>query len=218
MANETRDGAGEAFRLLPSVEEVLQTGAVRAIGERAPRGLLLGLVREVIDGLRDKIRAGELDAVELQVILDGGAIAAGVELRLGADARRGLHRAINATGVVLHTGLGRAPVHPEAAEAARVAAGSYGVLEVDRDSGERNQRDDRLSELLVRLTGAEAGICVNNNAAAVLLTLNTFAAGKETVVSRGELVEIGGSFRVPSVMERAGVTLREVGTTNRTSM
>jgi L-seryl-tRNA(Ser) seleniumtransferase len=218
MARETRDGAGEAFRLLPSVDEVLLTDEARALAERAPRELLLELVRAVLDELRAEIKAGRLDATGLEARLAEGGVAAAVAERLARDARKGFHRALNATGVVLHTGLGRAPVHPEAAEAMRVAAGSYGVLEVARDSGQRNQRDDRLSELLVRLTGAEAGICVNNNAAAVLLTLNTFSAGKETIVSRGELVEIGGSFRVPSVMERAGVSLREVGTTNRTRM
>jgi L-seryl-tRNA(Ser) seleniumtransferase len=218
MARETRDGAGEAFRLLPAVEEVLQTDEVRALAERAPRGLLLELVRQVIEAWRAEIKAGGLDAAGLAARLAAGGVAAAVDERLARDARKGFQRAVNATGVVLHTGLGRAPVHPEAAEAMRVAAGSYGVLEVARDSGQRNQRDDRLSELLVRLTGAEAGIGVNNNAAAVLLVLNTFSSCKETIVSRGELVEIGGSFRVPSVMERAGVTLREVGTTNRTRM
>jgi L-seryl-tRNA(Ser) seleniumtransferase len=127
-----------------------------------------------------------------------------------------VRRAINVSGVVLNTGLGRAPVHPEAAQAMAAAARSFCVLEVDRFTGKRNQRDERLSELLVRLTGAEAGIAVNNCAAAVLLTLQTFAGGRSALVSRGELVEIGGSFRMPAVMERAGVRLVEVGTTNRT--
>ncbi len=216
MARDTETGAGEALRLLPSVEEVLRTDELGVLAGRAPRALLLELVRAAIDGLRGEIRAGALDAAGLEARLASGAVATDVERRLAREARRGFHRAINATGVVLHTGLGRAPVHPEAAAAMCAAAASYGVLEVDRESGARNRRDDRLSELLVRLTGAEAGIAVNNNAAAVLLALNTFSAGKETIVSRGELVEIGGSFRIPSVMERAGVRLREVGTTNRT--
>jgi L-seryl-tRNA(Ser) seleniumtransferase len=125
---------------------------------------------------------------------------------------------VNATGVVLHTGLGRAPLHPEAAEAVAAAARGYGVLELDRWSGERNRRDERASVLLARLTGCEAAVAVNNNAAAVLLVLNTFAHGRETLVSRGELVEIGGSFRMPDVMERAGTKLVEVGTTNRTRL
>ena len=125
-------------------------------------------------------------------------------------------RCVNATGVVLNTGLGRAPVHPEVAEVMAVAARSYDVLEVDRATNERNQRDDYLGDLLARMTGAEAGIGVNNCAGAVLLLFNTFAGGREAIVSRGELVEIGGSFRVPDVMARASASLVEVGTTNRT--
>ena len=129
---------------------------------------------------------------------------------------RGVVRAVNATGVVMHTGMGRSPIHAEVAEAMGRAAGGYCVLEVDRFTGQRNQRDDRLSELLRRLTGAEAGIAVNNNAAAAFLTMHAFAFGREAIVSRGELVEIGGSFRVPDVMKAANVTLVEVGATNRT--
>ncbi len=139
--------------------------------------------------------------------------------RLAREARAGLTRAVNATGVVLHTGLGRAPLHPEAAEAMRAAAEGYCVLELDRESGERGERDSHVGELCARLCGAEAAIAVNNNAAATYLVLSTFAwGGREVVVSRGELVEIGGSFRMPEVMQRAGVTLREVGTTNRTRL
>jgi L-seryl-tRNA(Ser) seleniumtransferase len=132
------------------------------------------------------------------------------------EERSGLARAVNATGVVLHTGLGRAPVHPEVAARMAEAARSYVTLEIDRATGQRGRRDDRLSTLAARLTGAEAAICVNNNAAAVVLVLSTFASGRAAVVSRGELVEIGGSFRIPDVMARAGARLCEVGTTNRT--
>jgi L-seryl-tRNA(Ser) seleniumtransferase len=139
-----------------------------------------------------------------------------VKGRVEREQKGGLVQVVNAAGVVLHTGLGRAPIHPEAARAMEVAARSYGTLEVDRFSGRRNQRDERLGELLARMTGAEDGIVVNNNAAAVLLMLSTFAAGKETVVSRGELVEIGGSFRIPDVMVRANTKMVECGTTNRT--
>ena len=125
-------------------------------------------------------------------------------------------RVVNATGVVLHTGLGRAPVHREVAAKMAEAAGYFCTLEIDRESGQRGQRDGYLGELLARLTGAETGIAVNNCAGAVLLTLQAYASGKQAVVSRGELVEIGGSFRIPSVMTSAGVELVEVGTTNRT--
>jgi L-seryl-tRNA(Ser) seleniumtransferase len=209
-----------AFRWLPAVEEALRMEPVQALEPRVPRELLVQFVREVLDAWRAEVRAGELDAAGLERRLGSGDFARAVGERVAREERSGLVGVVNATGVVLHTGLGRAPVHPEAAAAMAAAAGGYGVLEVDRETGERGQRDDRLSELLVRLTGAEAGICVNNNAAAVLLTLSTFGSGdtREVVVSRGELVEIGGSFRLPAVMERAGSRLREVGTTNRTRM
>ena len=173
-------------------------------------------MQETLESWRAEIKAGRLTADELAGQLAGDGLERALRLRFERDAGSGLRRAVNAAGVVLHTGLGRAPVHPEAARAMAAAAGGYCVLEVDRWSGQRNERDGRLSELLSRLTGAEAGIAVNNNAAAVLLTLNAFAARRATVVSRGELVEIGGSFRMPDVMERANTRLVEVGTTNRT--
>lgn len=208
--------APNAYRLLPSVEEVLSRPEVKRLEARARRELLVGFVGEVLAAWRAEIGSGALDAAALEKRLVEG----GLERALAAKVRReegaGLVRVVNATGVVLHTGLGRASVHPEAAAAMQRAAEGYCTLEVERWSGERNQRDDRLAELLKRLTGAEAAIAVNNNAAAVLLLLNCFGAGKETIVSRGELVEIGGSFRMPDVMERASTKLREVGTTNRT--
>jgi L-seryl-tRNA(Ser) seleniumtransferase len=214
---ERASEAAAAFRLLPSVEEVLQDA--RGAAASVPRALLIELVRAVLDDWREEIKAGKLGAAEIEARLAAGDLWAEVAERLAAEGRRGIVRVVNATGVVLHTGLGRAPVHPEVAAAMAAAASAYCVLEVDRESGERNERDLRLSELVVRATGAEAAIAVNNNAAAVLLALNTFAGGgREVIVSRGELVEIGGSFRVPDVMERAGARLREVGTTNRTRM
>ena len=220
-----RAGPEASFRRLPSVEEVLrgpELGELLAgsgAAASARRALATELVRAVLDGWRAEIRTGRLDGPGIERRLAEGALAAEVRARLEADDRRGWQRVVNATGVVLHTGLGRAPVHPEVAAAMAEAAGSYGVLEVDRDTGARNERDGRLSELVARLTGAEAAIAVNNNAAAVLLALNTYASdGGEVIVSRGELVEIGGSFRVPDVMARAGAVLREVGTTNRTRM
>jgi L-seryl-tRNA(Ser) seleniumtransferase len=205
-----------AFRLLPGVDEVLRMARVAQLAARTGRDELTGLVRRTLEGLRREIAEGNVDATALAERLGTDELAARVEALFLADRKKGVVPAINATGVVLHTGLGRAPVHPEvAAEMARISGG-FCVLEVDRASGKRNRRDDRLSELLARLTGCEAAIAVNNNAAAVFLCLNTFATGGECIVSRGELVEIGGSFRVPDVMTRAGVRLREVGTTNRT--
>ena len=205
-----------AFRLLPGVDEALRIARVARLAARTGRGELTELVRRALDGLREEVSEGRLDASGLAERLGADELATRVEALFTAERKRGVQRVINATGVVLHTGLGRAPVHPEvAARMAQVASG-YCVLEVERASGQRNQRDDQLSRLLARLTGCEAAIAVNNNAAAVFLCLQTFASGGEAIVSRGELVEIGGSFRVPDVMTRAGVTLREVGTTNRT--
>ncbi len=215
MSSESEDPKS-VYRLLPSVDEVLRDAALTALSQEVGHGLLRACVQEVIDCWRGEVASGKLTVEELT-----GRVASGTAAREAAglvelDRARGLVSVVNATGVVLHTGLGRAPVHREAAAAMARVAQSFCVLEVDRFSGERNRRDERLSELLTRLTGAEAAIAVNNNAAAVFLCLSTFAAGKQAIVSRGELVEIGGSFRVPDVMAQAGARLVEVGTTNRT--
>jgi len=204
------------YRLLPAVEEVLAAAGARGLAGRVSRELLVGFVNRVLAGWRAEIATGALDAAGLEGRLARGELLRDLERCVEQEQRSGLVRVINATGVVLHTGLGRASVHPEVARAMQAAAQGYCTLEVERASGERSQRDQRLGELAARLTGAEAGIAVNNNAAAVLLILNTFGAGKETLLSRGELVEIGGSFRMPDVMERASTRLVEVGTTNRT--
>jgi L-seryl-tRNA(Ser) seleniumtransferase len=213
-----RKDTANPYRLLPSVEEVLGRPAVAAHAERLPRELVAAFVGDVLAAWRAAIAEGELDAAGVEERLARGDLERSVAARVEGERRGGLVRVINATGVVLHTGLGRASVHPDVAAAMARAAQGYCTLEVDRASGERNQRDGRLGQLLARLSGAEAGIAVNNNAAAVLLILNTFGSGKETILSRGELVEIGGSFRMPDVMERAGTQLVEVGTTNRTRL
>lgn len=210
--------AAVAFRQLPSVESLLLSEEVIGMGGGLTREVLAELVRATVDAWRGRIAREGLEAPAVRERIGRGELLADLERAVRVERGRGLRPAINATGVVLHTGLGRAPVHPEAAAAMAEAAGAYCVLEVDRFSGERNQRDDRLGVLLRRATGAQEGIAVNNCAAAVMLALNTFGAGREVIVSRGELVEIGGSFRMPDVMERAGVSLREVGTTNRTRL
>ncbi|MDF1798989.1 MAG: L-seryl-tRNA(Sec) selenium transferase [Planctomycetota bacterium] len=208
------------FRLLPQVDEVLARPVVTPFVERVGRDLCRGFVQDVLADWRGEISAGLLDAdgvtARLEGSLEPGGLVECLRVKVDEEAGRGVVKAVNVAGVVLHTGLGRAPVHPEAAAAMATAAGSYCVLEVDRFSGQRNRRDDRLSKLLQRLTGCEAAIAVNNNAAACVLALSTFAKGKETIVSRGELVEIGGSFRMPDVMEQAGTKLVGVGATNRT--
>jgi L-seryl-tRNA(Ser) seleniumtransferase len=207
----------DAFRRLPAVEELLLDPRLNDLEPHTSRELLLEHVRAALEVWRGLIKQGKLAPEEIESKLAAGELVNAILARLARETRRGVLSAVNATGVVLHTGLGRAPVHPEAAQAMAAVAGSYCILEVERESGERNQRDDYLSDLLSRATGAEAGIGVNNCAAAVLLALQTFAGGgRDVLVSRGELVEIGGSFRMPSVMERAGVRLVEVGTTNRT--
>jgi L-seryl-tRNA(Ser) seleniumtransferase len=208
----------QAFRLLPQIDEVLRDSRVAALFPKVGRELVATFAAEAIEAWRAEVRAGRLSADEIGKRLARGDLASFVEALVRREQGQGVRRAINATGVVLNTGLGRAPVHAEVAEAMAQAARSYCVLEIDRWTGERNERDQRLSELLGRLTGAEAAIAVNNNAGAVLLIFQTFAGGRQAILSRGELVEIGGSFRVPDVMARAGAALVEVGTTNRTRL
>lgn len=204
------------YRLLPSVEAALRSPEVVALEPPVGRELLQAFVAAELEAWRRAIQAGELDAAGVAERVERGALAAAVAGRVAEEAGRGVVPAINVSGVVLNTGLGRAPMHPEVAARMAAVAQGYCVLEVDRFSGKRNQRDERLSELLQRLTGAEAGIAVNNNAAAAMLVMHTFAFGREAIVSRGELVEIGGSFRVPDVMRSANAKLVEVGATNRT--
>jgi L-seryl-tRNA(Ser) seleniumtransferase len=206
------------FRALPSVDELLGDPRVRATCDGMPRELAAGFVQEVLSNWRERIRGERWSADEVERRIQADALHAAVELRATRERRAGLRRAINASGVVLNTGLGRAPLHGAAAARMAEVASGYSVLEVDRESGQRNQRDDRISALCARLFGCEAAIAVNNNAAAVTLVLAALARGREVVLSRGELVEIGGAFRMPAVMEMAGCLLREVGTTNRTRL
>ena len=195
------------LRALPAIDEILGRPAIRALLETHPRAAVVRAARAAVEVRRRALLAGGGDpAVE-----DGAVTAA-----LAREARRGLRPVINATGVVLHTNLGRAPLAPEAQEARLEVARGYSNLELDLESGERGSRYAPVAPLLAGLCGAEAALVVNNNAAAVLLVLAALAAGKECIVSRGELVEIGGGFRIPDVMRMAGVKLVEVGTTNKT--
>ena len=161
----------------------------------------------VVDGWRDDIRAGALGAADLEECLAQGGLESALASRLAADEASGVRPAINATGVVLHTGLGRAPIHPEVAERMRAVAEGYCVLEIETSTGERGRRDAELASLCRKLLGCEEAIAVNNNAGAAFLMVHGFAAGRETIVSRGELVEIGGSFRVPKILEAANIVL-----------
>jgi L-seryl-tRNA(Ser) seleniumtransferase len=190
---------------LPSVDRVLQ--AASHLIEEHGRTLVLDAVREALAAHR---RAGEPAPV--------ADIVAGAEKALAALTRKSQRRVFNLTGTVLHTNLGRAPLPEEAIEAAAEAMRSPTTLEYELETGRRGERDDHIAPWLVRLTGAEAALAVNNNAGALVLALNALASGRETLVSRGELIEIGGAFRLPDIMARAGTRLREVGTTNRTHL
>ncbi|MBX5476708.1 MAG: L-seryl-tRNA(Sec) selenium transferase [Clostridia bacterium] len=202
------------LRDLPAVHDLLAHPAVAAWADRIAAPVRTRLAQALVGEWRERLRSGE------EVVLPAGAsfrdvLGQALAARLESLWRGRLRRVINATGVVLHTNLGRAPL-PEAALEAVAALRGYWNLEFDLEEGERGDRSDLVADLLRVLTGAEACLVVNNNAAAVLLLLAAVASGREVVVSRGELVEIGGSFRVPEVMAASGAILREVGTTNRT--
>jgi len=206
-----RGRSAGSLRELPSVESLLATPALRAALVRAPRPLVLTETRAAVQGHRDALRRGRI-----QTPPSVEAIAAEAARRVEEAIRPSLRPVLNATGVILHTNLGRAPLAEEAVLAVLSAARHYTNVELTLDTGSRGSRMAHLEPLLRELLGAPAALVVNNNAAAMLLALNTVASGKEAVVSRGQLVEIGGSFRIPEILERAGATLREVGTTNKT--
>ncbi len=199
-------------RGIPSVDALLASSEFESILKEFPRQLVVRVTRMVIEEIRNSLLAGEED-----IDPDGLAYyARTVLIRLGQETMPSLRGVINATGVVLHTNLGRAPLAEVAADAMAAAARSYSNLEYDVELGKRGSRYDHCVKLLQELTGAEDAIVVNNNAAALVLVLNTAARGKGVAVSRGELVEIGGGFRIPEILERAGAFLIEVGSTNRT--
>lgn len=196
------------LRRLPSVDRLVTALLARGRSLALPRPVLTEVAREVLDEHRQAIRLGTLKGADPDQILKT------IEARAERLARPSLCRVLNATGVLLHTNLGRAPLAQEAQEAVLQASGAC-ALELDLGTGRRGSRQDHVASLLRRLTGAEAALVVNNNAAAVMLVLAALAAGREVVIARSEQVEIGGSFRMPDVMRAAGVTLVEVGTTNR---
>src|SRR5271166_4934280 len=206
------------FRLLPSIDELLHNPQLEALSQREGRAATLEFARAALEQLRTEIAAGKLDEEQIKAGLD--RLPRDVEERLKHSLSYSLRPVINATGVILHTNLGRAPLSRAALERAVEVAQGYSNLEFDLSTGERGQRDVHVDRLFAKLLGTPerdvSTIVVNNNAAAVLLALNSLAEGGEVVVSRGELVEIGGSFRIPDVMAKSGAILREVGTTNRT--
>ena len=203
----------DLLRAIPKIDEVLQNERLFFFMENTPRAVVVDTVREVIDNLREEILSGKLEAAlsidELIVRIHG---------RMILKSRKNLRRVINATGVILHTNLGRANLSKRAINAVCDVAGSYSNLEYDLKKGARGSRYEHVEGLINKILGTEAAMVVNNNAAATMLCLSAMAKGKEVIVSRGELVEIGGSFRIPDIMEESGAILREVGTTNKTRL
>jgi L-seryl-tRNA(Ser) seleniumtransferase len=201
-----------ALRALPSVDEILKADAALLAVAKFGRPAAVAAIRQRLNATREALRAGKTVSNESRTIADTALVD------LLAAARSNLRPVFNLTGTVLHTNLGRAVLAAPAIEAAVAAMRSAVALEFELESGKRGERDDHVRELLRELSGAEDATVVNNNAAAVLLVLNTLGKGKDAVVSRGELIEIGGAFRMPDIMARAGARLKEVGTTNRTHL
>jgi L-seryl-tRNA(Ser) seleniumtransferase len=204
----------EFLRQLPSVDQVLGADSLVELSARYRRDALADLVRDVLDHWRTLLRTGDVVASRAELV---EAICNDVIERCSVWEEPSMRTVINATGVVLHTGLGRAPLSQSARQALGDTAG-YTNIEYDLLGGRRGERTAHVEELLCQLCGAEAVAIVNNNAAAVLLALSALARGRNVLVSRGQLVEIGGSFRIPDVIESSGAHIREVGTTNRTHL
>jgi len=202
--------------MIPKVDEVLEDERIKSLLNQIPRKLVLDSIREEIDSLRNDIRENKLDEEEVlrrnQILIDL------VLKRANKKNFYKLRRVVNGTGIILHTNLGRALINREVMENVVDIVTNYSNLEFDIEKGERGSRYSHIKDILTEITGAEDAMVVNNNAAAVLLVLSTMAKGKEVIVSRGELIEIGGSFRIPDVMEQSGATLKAVGTTNKTHL
>jgi L-seryl-tRNA(Ser) seleniumtransferase len=203
---------------IPNVDHILSKPEMVQLRTRYPKGIILEAVRRGLDHLRQTIINARDPAKLDQSIFSFERLLPRFVEEIGNQVNPSLRRVINATGVVIHTNLGRSLLHEDAVTHIAGVSRHYSNLEFDLAQGRRGSRYAHVEEILCRLTGAEAALVVNNNAAAVLLVLNTIAAGREVVVSRGQLVEIGGAFRIPDVMNRSGAVLREVGTTNRTHL
>jgi len=211
MGDAASEGRQALLRGLPSVNDVLALESLTEAKADAGHSLTVKAVRETLERVRHALVAGERDQAP-----SAEELASLVLRALAASARPTCRHVINATGVIIHTGLGRAVLPEAALRAIAEEARGYCLLETERETGRRSHRDEGVAHLLCELTGAEAATVVNNNAAATLLCLNALAKGREVIVSRGQLVEIGGSFRIPDILAHSGAVLREVGATNKT--
>jgi L-seryl-tRNA(Ser) seleniumtransferase len=204
------------FRRIPSVDQLLEASEVKGLMATVPRTLIVRAIREVVGELRERIQTsgahGELPDIHLNAVIPQ------VTMRVKKLVQPSLRQVINATGIIVHTNLGRSLLAKEAIAKLAILAGSYTNLEYDLNAGKRGSRYIHVEDILKELTGAESALVVNNNAAAVLLALDTLAKGKEVVISRSQLVEIGGSFRMPEVMKKSGAKMFEVGSTNKTTL
>ena len=203
------------LRKIPGVDLLLMSPKLEEASTSYPRGLILKAINQILDKLRIEIKNGE---VSEEAQMDVETVSMRAVERLDVISRPSLKQVINAAGVIVHTNLGRSILAESALKKFRTIAGGYSNLEYDLDNGERGSRYVHVEDILKELTSAEAAMVVNNNAAAVFLSLETLAKGREVVVSRGELVEIGGSFRIPDVMRKSGAKMVEVGTTNKTHL
>jgi len=202
----------ELLRQIPKIDNLLQTPQIRLLCQEYPRSSVVEAVRTSVAHLRQHVLDGTIAAISLETLF------AQIHLQVAKTQERHLKPVINGTGIIVHTNLGRSNLSPKAIAAVVEVAGSYSNLEYDLERGERGSRYSHVEGLLCELLGCESALVVNNNAAAVLLVLSALGQGKEAIVSRGELVEIGGSFRIPDVIQQGGCLLREVGTTNRTHL
>lgn len=204
------------FKMIPKVDEILEDERIKSLLNQIPRKLVVDSIREEIDSLRKDIKENKVD--EEGIVRRNQILIELVLKRANKKSSYKLRRVVNGTGIILHTNLGRALINREVMENVVDIVTNYSNLEFDIEKGERGSRYSHLKDILTEITGAEDAMVVNNNAAAVLLVLSTMAKGKEVIVSRGELIEIGGSFRIPDVMEQSGATLKAVGTTNKTHL
>ncbi len=201
---------------LPGIDRIIELEEIRELLGEYSHEVVVGWVRDAVEDLRSGLLGGREYPLGEDGKIARETVAAMVQARRASLTSPSLRKCVNATGVVVHTNMGRSPLSPYLMEAMKGVLGTYSNLEYDLEKGKRGSRHSHLERLIRRVTGAEAGFAVNNNAASVLVSLNTLARGGEVIVSRGELIEIGGSFRIPEIIESGGARLREVGTTNKT--